>query len=99
MNEYVLWLDSVGMEDVERVGGKNASLGEMIGSLANKGVRVPGGFATTAYAFQQFLENNSLKVNITNALNRLNPNDIQALTETGDQRLALRNGLLHGLGG
>ncbi len=51
MKEYIVWLDSTGMGDVEHVGGKNASLGEMISNLASVGVDVPGGFATTATAF------------------------------------------------
>ena len=52
MQEYILWFDQLGMHDVDRVGGKNASLGEMIGNLAPLGVRVPGGFATTAAAYR-----------------------------------------------
>ncbi len=51
---YVIWLENLRMTDVERVGGKNASLGEMISQLAEKGVRVPGGFATTAEAYRAF---------------------------------------------
>ena len=54
MQEYVLWYQELGMHDVGRVGGKNASLGEMISNLANAGVQVPGGFATTAEAFNEF---------------------------------------------
>lgn len=53
MNDLVLWLDQLRMTDLGKVGGKNASLGEMIGNLAKLGVSVPGGFATTADAFQQ----------------------------------------------
>ena len=83
MNECVVWLDSVGMEDVKIVGGKNASLGEMIGALSSKGVRVPGGFATTAYGFQLFLNHNNLKSNINSVLDKLDPDNIQQLTETG----------------
>ena len=55
MNAYVIPFEQLGMHDVERVGGKNASLGEMIGSLAKLGVQVPGGFATTAQAYREFL--------------------------------------------
>lgn len=83
MNECVVWLETVGMEDVKIVGGKNASLGEMIGALSNKGVRVPGGFATTAYGFQLFLNHNNLKSNINSVLDKLDPDNIQQLTETG----------------
>jgi len=83
MSDYVVWLDQVGIADVESVGGKNASLGEMIGALANQGVRVPGGFATTAYAFEQFLEHNHLKTKINDLLKDLDPNNIQTLTSVG----------------
>jgi pyruvate,water dikinase len=55
MIENIVWLKDVTMTDVERVGGKNASLGEMISGLNSQGVRVPGGFATTAVAFESFL--------------------------------------------
>lgn len=55
MTDYVLWFDQVAMSDVERVGGKNASLGEMISNLTNAGVSVPNGFATSADAYREFL--------------------------------------------
>jgi len=83
MSNYVEWLHDVGIEDVELVGGKNASLGEMIGALSNKGVSVPGGFATTANAFNQFLLHNNLNNKINNILAELNPENINQLTETG----------------
>jgi len=83
MSDYVVWLDKVGIADVEIVGGKNASLGEMIGALSNKGVRVPGGFATTAHAFEMFLKHNNLKTKINELLKDLDPNNIQALTSVG----------------
>ncbi|TXZ88638.1 hypothetical protein FXE50_00420, partial [Vibrio cholerae] len=54
MQKNTLWFDSLSMQDVDKVGGKNASLGEMVSNLANAGVSVPNGFATTAYAFNQF---------------------------------------------
>ena len=60
MKEYVIWYEQLGMHDVDRVGGKNASLGEMISQLAGAGVSVPGGFATTAFAFNEFLEQSGL---------------------------------------
>ena len=60
LNDLVLWLDQLRMTDLGKVGGKNASLGEMIGNLAKLGVSVPGGFATTADAFQQYLEKSGL---------------------------------------
>ena len=55
MTENVVWLNDVSISDIEKVGGKNASLGEMIGGLSSKGVQVPNGFATTAKAFNSFL--------------------------------------------
>lgn len=61
MSENVVWLNDVSISDVDKVGGKNASLGEMIGGLSNKGVEVPNGFATTAQAFDQFLDHSNLK--------------------------------------
>ena len=83
MNENVVWLKDVGMSDVEKVGGKNASLGEMISGLDSQGVRVPGGFATTAEAFESFLENSDLKNKINKLLSDLDVTNIQELTKTG----------------
>ncbi|MGB0468261.1 MAG: phosphoenolpyruvate synthase [Pontibacterium sp.] len=83
MQDYVLRLDQVGMDDVEKVGGKNASLGEMISQLAGAGVQVPGGFATTAQAYRDFLKASSLDKKINEALETLDPNDVSALAETG----------------
>jgi pyruvate, water dikinase len=71
------------MTDVESVGGKNASLGEMISQLAASGVRVPGGFATTAHAFRQFLQHNGLAAKIEARLATLNIDDVRALAEAG----------------
>lgn len=71
------------MTDVESVGGKNASLGEMISQLAATGVRVPGGFATTAHAFRQFLAHNGLAERISKRLSTLNTEDVRALAEAG----------------
>ena len=73
------------MTDVESVGGKNASLGEMISQLAASGVRVPGGFATTAHAFRQFLAHNGLAAKIEQRLATLNTDDVRALAEAGAQ--------------
>ena len=83
MTEYVLWFDQVGMGDVERVGGKNASLGEMISNLANAGVSVPNGFATTADAYREFLRYQDLDARIQKELDKLDVSNIRALTETG----------------
>ncbi|HWI12479.1 MAG TPA: phosphoenolpyruvate synthase, partial [Burkholderiaceae bacterium] len=71
------------MTDVESVGGKNASLGEMISQLAASGVRVPGGFATTAHAFRQFLKHAGLDRRIEARLATLNTDDVRALAEAG----------------
>jgi pyruvate, water dikinase len=73
------------MTDVEAVGGKNASLGEMISQLAAAGVRVPGGFATTAHAYRRFLEHEGLAARIEARLAKLNIDDVRALAEAGAQ--------------
>lgn len=83
--DRVVWFDTVGMNDVARVGGKNASLGEMMGSLAASGVKVPGGFATTADAFREFLSCNDLEERIAEVLNRLDVEDVAALAATGER--------------
>lgn len=80
---YVLAFEVLRMSDVDRVGGKNASLGEMISQLAGAGVRVPGGFATTADAFRDFLTGNALDRRIADALDGLDVDDVTALAETG----------------
>ncbi|WP_310274860.1 phosphoenolpyruvate synthase [Rheinheimera soli] len=85
MQEFVVWYQDLGMHDVPRVGGKNASLGEMISNLANAGVQVPGGFATTAYAFNQFLEQSGLNERIYQVLDGLNVDDVTALAKAGAQ--------------
>ena len=83
MIENIVWLKDVGMSDVEKVGGKNASLGEMISGLNSQGVRVPGGFATTAEAFESFLDHSDLKNKINELLSNLDITNIQELTKTG----------------
>ncbi len=83
MQEYIVWFDQLGMNDVDRVGGKNASLGEMIANLEHAGVRVPGGFATTAYAFNQFLQSDGLADRIHARLDALDVDDVNRLVETG----------------
>lgn len=85
MEPYVIKLDELGMNDVETVGGKNASLGEMIGNLSNLGVTVPGGFATTAAAYRDFLKADGLDERINAILNVLDVDDIAALTAAGKQ--------------
>ncbi|MBF8756384.1 phosphoenolpyruvate synthase [Pseudomonas guariconensis] len=85
MVEYVVSLDKLGVHDVEHVGGKNASLGEMISNLAGAGVSVPGGFATTAQAYRDFLEQSGLNDRIHAALDALDVDDVNALAKTGAQ--------------
>ncbi|KQQ60076.1 phosphoenolpyruvate synthase [Pseudomonas sp. Leaf127] len=85
MVEYVVSLDTLGVHDVEHVGGKNASLGEMISNLAGAGVSVPGGFATTAQAYRDFLELSGLNDQIHAALDALDVDDVNALAKTGAQ--------------
>jgi len=84
MNEYVVWFDALGIDDVGRVGGKNASLGEMIGRLSDSGVAVPDGFATTAEAYRDFLAQNGLDQRIWAELDRLDVDDVAALARAGD---------------
>ena len=79
----VIPFEELRMQDVEVVGGKNASLGEMISQLSNTGVRVPGGFATTAHAFRLFLQSGGLEQRIANRLESLNTEDVRALTTCG----------------
>ncbi|MBD8596334.1 phosphoenolpyruvate synthase [Pseudomonas sp. W2Oct36] len=83
MVEYVVSLDKLGKHDVEHVGGKNASLGEMISNLAGAGVSVPGGFATTAQAYRDFLEQSGLNDQIHQALDALDVDDVNELARTG----------------
>ncbi|RME35207.1 MAG: phosphoenolpyruvate synthase [Gammaproteobacteria bacterium] len=81
--EYIIWFDHLGMGDVARVGGKNASLGEMITNLSGAGVRVPGGFATTAAAYREFLRVNGLDRRIAERLEGLDVSDVGVLQRAG----------------
>ncbi|QIK38066.1 phosphoenolpyruvate synthase [Caldichromatium japonicum] len=85
MTDPIRWLSDVGMDDVPIVGGKNASLGEMIRHLAPLGIRVPSGFATTAEAYRQFLAQGGLDERIQSVLGRLDIDDVSALAEAGQQ--------------
>ncbi|MGN6482071.1 phosphoenolpyruvate synthase [Luteibacter sp.] len=85
MSDLVLWLDALRMTDLGKVGGKNASLGEMIGNLAKLGVSVPGGFATTADAFQTYLEKSGLAKRIQERLATLDVDDVDELTRGGKE--------------
>ncbi len=83
--QRVIWFESLGMADVPVVGGKNASLGEMIQSLSSSGVRVPGGFATTSQAYQEFISSNDLEARIGALLKDLDVDDVRALAQVGRQ--------------
>lgn len=79
----VIWLNQLGINDIDKVGGKNASLGEMIQNLGNLGVKVPGGFATTADAYRSFLEHDNLGIKINKMLNELDVDNLEDLAKTG----------------
>ncbi|HHG3402093.1 TPA: phosphoenolpyruvate synthase [Vibrio parahaemolyticus] len=83
MQKNTLWFNGLSMDDVDKVGGKNASLGEMVSNLANVGVSVPNGFATTSYAFNQFLDHEGLDERIHQLLDELDVDDVEVLRKTG----------------
>ena len=83
MSDLVLWLDNLRLSDLGKVGGKNSSLGEMIGNLAKLGVSVPGGFATTADAFQQFIAQSGLADRIQQRLAGLDVENVDELNRAG----------------
>src|SRR5690348_11790857 len=80
----VIPFDRVRMRDLAQVGGKNASLGEMIGELSSAGIRVPGGFATTADAFREFLAHDGVASRIESTLASVDVNDVRALARAGE---------------
>ncbi|WP_457641524.1 phosphoenolpyruvate synthase [Persephonella sp.] len=82
-NKLVLWLNEVSIEDVELVGGKNASLGEMIKGLSPRGIKIPMGFVVTAEAYRHFIRHNKLEEKIKEALQGLDPNDVFDLQKRG----------------
>ena len=84
-DNYVIPFERLRMTDVEQVGGKNASLGEMISQLADSGVRVPGGFATTADAFRDFVAQSGLDKRIVDELEHLDVDDVNALVVSGEK--------------
>jgi pyruvate,water dikinase len=83
LSDYVLPFEQVGIQDIERVGGKNASIGEMLRALTALGVRVPGGYATTAAAYREFLNQGGLDARISAELGRLDVEDVVALAASG----------------
>ena len=87
----VRWFTEVGLADLDQVGGKNASLGEMIGSLTSAGVNVPDGFATTADAYRRFVSQTFLDRTINAELAALDVEDVRQLAEVG-RRVAMVSG-------
>ena len=85
MQPYVIQLKDLGLNDIDTVGGKNASLGEMIANLSSAGVSVPGGFASTAQAYREFLQQDGLAERIDALLQKLDTDNIEQLTTTGAQ--------------
>ena len=85
MDSSVIPLRSLGMADVHRVGGKNASLGELLGQLSKLGVRVPDGFATTADAYRTFLAQDGLAGRIDSVLSQLDVDNLEQLSRSGRQ--------------
>lgn len=83
MTKNIIWFENLRMTDIAEVGGKNASLGEMISQLHNQGVMVPGGFATTASAYKRFIEENNLRTKIDNIIRDLDIEDVISLARTG----------------
>ena len=89
--QYIRFFSEIGIDDVDIVGGKNASLGEMYTELSREGVNIPNGFATTAEAYRDFLDHNDLVGPITTALDKLNVDDTKALAKTGEYIRTLIN--------
>ena len=81
----ILWFDEVGIADIPLVGGKNASLGEMIQQLTPKGVNVPNGFATTAHAYRCFIESAGLEAKLREIFADLDVEDVNKLRQKGKQ--------------
>src|ERR1051326_6257819 len=93
MNKYILELSQVGINDIEKVGGKNASLGEMIQNLTALGINIPNGFVVTVNAYRDFLESNHLESPIRNIIDSIEYESIKSLRRSGQQiRLLLKNG-------
>ena len=83
MTTDILWFSELGLKDLDRVGGKNASLGEMVGNLTSAGVKVPDGFATTADAYRRFLRETGVEAKIAGILAGLDTDDVRALATAG----------------
>ena len=90
---YLVDLDKVGLEDIDQVGGKNASLGEMLQNLSALGIQIPNGFAITVNAYREFIRYNDLDTAIHSIINSINFDDIESLRRGGQQaRQLLKNG-------
>ena len=83
MSQYIKWFNELGIEDVDLVGGKNASLGEMYQNLTQEGIRIPNGFAITAEAYRRVLERNGAWEKLHAQLDDLDPDDVTQLQERG----------------
>ncbi|HEX9844300.1 MAG TPA: PEP/pyruvate-binding domain-containing protein, partial [bacterium] len=82
---FIYWFSELGIQDVPAVGGKNASLGEMFANLTNKGVRVPDGYAVSAYAYNYYVESSGVRKEIEKLLKGLDPRKLEDLARRGDQ--------------
>jgi len=92
IQEFVKWFEELRIEDVPSVGGKNASLGEMIRNLGDKGISVPGGFAVTAYAYKYTIEKAGIDIKIKEILSDLDTHDVRNLAERGEKiRTLIKN--------
>ncbi len=85
MSQWILWFDEIGMEDLPRVGGKNASLGEMYRELSSKGVNIPYGFAITVDAYHYLLDSSGMREKVEEQLRGLDVDDLNALQRTGSR--------------
>lgn len=83
MSDYILWFTSISNSDISKVGGKNASLGEMVSTLASSGIKVPEGFAITASAYRLFVKENKLYDQLDGVLKKLNTKDLANLPDIG----------------
>ncbi len=91
-HDWIIDFRNLTLNDIPQVGGKNASLGEMIQSLSEQGVRVPGGFAITAEAYRHYMNSNGLTQSVSDQLSALDTHDLDALAETGE---AIRKSIIH----
>lgn len=85
MSRFIKWFNELGMEDVELVGGKNASLGEMYRNLTAKGIRIPNGFAVSAQAYEEILSVNDVWPALQSELGDFDPEDVAVLQQRGER--------------